>query len=191
MIYDKQKFVLIFAGFVTMLVCLGSFITSKSPTELYGSSIGMMAIVWGFHRRKRNTDELTNYTQGMSHIRMYRESKNIKVTINYFFQMFSVLLLQLFIICYIIFFNQSEKYSLPFALFITFWATFYFYIQIRESDLKYIGKNRKKNNKITIDNGYLVCKKCNRYYKLQEDESPEDFTDQCECGGKLEYREDI
>jgi hypothetical protein len=39
------------------------------------------------------------------------------------------------------------------------------------------------------DNGYLVCNKCNRYYELQVDESPEDFSDQCECGGKLQYQD--
>jgi len=37
------------------------------------------------------------------------------------------------------------------------------------------------------DNGYLVCDKCNEYYKLQSGESPDDFTDECECGGKLKF----
>ncbi len=37
------------------------------------------------------------------------------------------------------------------------------------------------------DNGYLVCDKCEGSYKLQSDESPEDFSDQCECGGNLKY----
>lgn len=41
------------------------------------------------------------------------------------------------------------------------------------------------------NNGYLVCEKCNSYYKLQPRESPEDFTDECECGGKLRYYENI
>ncbi len=31
---------------------------------------------------------------------------------------------------------------------------------------------------------YLICKKCNGYYRLKEDESPEDF-DVCSCGGEL------
>lgn len=35
--------------------------------------------------------------------------------------------------------------------------------------------------------GYLVCDKCGGYYKLQPGESPENFGDQCECGGKLNY----
>lgn len=38
--------------------------------------------------------------------------------------------------------------------------------------------------------GYLVCKNCGGYYKLQSGESPEDF-DRCQCGGELEYSEGI
>lgn len=34
---------------------------------------------------------------------------------------------------------------------------------------------------------YLFCDKCERYHELQPDESPDNFSDQCECGGKLEY----
>ena len=30
--------------------------------------------------------------------------------------------------------------------------------------------------------GYLVCDKCRGYYKLEPDESPDDFEDECECG---------
>jgi hypothetical protein len=32
---------------------------------------------------------------------------------------------------------------------------------------------------------YLVCDKCGGCYELQEGESSEDFSDKCECGGKL------
>jgi DNA-directed RNA polymerase subunit M/transcription elongation factor TFIIS len=38
--------------------------------------------------------------------------------------------------------------------------------------------------------GYLVCNKCGGTYELQEGESLDDF-ENCECGGKLEYVEDI
>lgn len=38
--------------------------------------------------------------------------------------------------------------------------------------------------------GYLVCKKCDGHYELQEGESPKDFT-QCECGGKLKYAKNL
>ncbi|OPY20434.1 MAG: hypothetical protein A4E26_01918 [Methanobacterium sp. PtaU1.Bin097] len=40
-------------------------------------------------------------------------------------------------------------------------------------------------------NGYLVCVKCNGYYKLQPGDSPDDFTDKCECGGHLEYKDSL
>lgn len=45
----------------------------------------------------------------------------------------------------------------------------------------------KKNNRKEKHNGYLVCNKCNGYYELQPDESPENFEERCECGGKLEH----
>jgi len=39
--------------------------------------------------------------------------------------------------------------------------------------------------------GYLVCNKCGRYYQLQNGETPGDFTEECECGGKLRYVESL
>ncbi|MBI5679403.1 MAG: hypothetical protein HZC47_00675 [Methanobacterium sp.] len=39
--------------------------------------------------------------------------------------------------------------------------------------------------------GYLICGKCNSYYQLQPDESPNDFSDTCECGGKLKYKKEL
>lgn len=38
--------------------------------------------------------------------------------------------------------------------------------------------------------GCLVCQDCGGYYQLQPGEFPEDF-DRCQCGGKLEYYDDI
>ncbi len=59
-----------------------------------------------------------------------------------------------------------------------------------------VGKNKfeeikriyGKNEDTKIDNGYLICNSCLGYYKLKENESPEDFKE-CECGSPLEYRE--
>ncbi|KUK72734.1 MULTISPECIES: zinc ribbon domain-containing protein [Methanobacterium] len=34
---------------------------------------------------------------------------------------------------------------------------------------------------------YLECDKCGGQYQLEENESPEDFDETCECGGKLKY----
>ena len=38
---------------------------------------------------------------------------------------------------------------------------------------------------------YLVCDKCGGYYQLQPGEFPDDFRDVCECGGKLEFKENL
>lgn len=40
-----------------------------------------------------------------------------------------------------------------------------------------------------LDNhgAYLVCKKCRTYYQIPEGESADDYSDTCECGGKLKY----
>jgi len=54
---------------------------------------------------------------------------------------------------------------------------------IQQSGFGLIQKNTKQ--------GYLVCNKCNGYYKLQPGESPDDFPDTCDCGGELKYYEDI
>jgi hypothetical protein len=39
--------------------------------------------------------------------------------------------------------------------------------------------------------GYLICGKCKSYYKLQSGESAKDFVDECDCGGKLRYVENL
>ncbi|MDO9043723.1 MAG: hypothetical protein Q7U35_00265 [Methanobacteriaceae archaeon] len=39
--------------------------------------------------------------------------------------------------------------------------------------------------------GYLVCDKCNSYYKLESGEAADDFEDTCECGGHLVYKDSI
>ena len=38
--------------------------------------------------------------------------------------------------------------------------------------------------------GYLICESCGGYYELEEGELPEDF-ERCQCGGKLDYAEEI
>ncbi len=39
--------------------------------------------------------------------------------------------------------------------------------------------------------GYLKCEKCGGYYELQEGEAPDDFEDTCECGGQLNYVQNL
>jgi hypothetical protein len=39
--------------------------------------------------------------------------------------------------------------------------------------------------------GYLVCDQCGGYYRLHEGESPDDFMKKCQCGGHLEYFDNL
>lgn len=39
--------------------------------------------------------------------------------------------------------------------------------------------------------GYLTCEKCGGYYQLQPGESLDDFSDVCDCGGHLEFRNEL
>lgn len=56
------------------------------------------------------------------------------------------------------------------------------YIKLLKTDI-----TQYKAEYTTKNNGFLFCKTCKGYYPLEENESPEDFTDVCQCGGKLEY----
>jgi len=63
------------------------------------------------------------------------------------------------------------------------------YLKLLNTDItKYKARISRDDD---LANGYLVCDKCNEYYQLQPGESLEDFTDECECGGKLKYYKDI
>jgi hypothetical protein len=39
--------------------------------------------------------------------------------------------------------------------------------------------------------GFLICRKCGSYYKLEYGESADDFEDTCDCGGHLVYKDSI
>ena len=51
-------------------------------------------------------------------------------------------------------------------------------------------KLRKKRSSPNIK-GYLVCDTCKGSYELQAGEKPEDYSSECECGGKLIYNRNI
>jgi len=53
------------------------------------------------------------------------------------------------------------------------------------------GKTPHNSRKFSDNStGYLVCSECNGYYKLQGNESPDDF-EKCECGSSLTYYESM
>jgi hypothetical protein len=55
--------------------------------------------------------------------------------------------------------------------------------------------NRKLNAKSRKTSkdfwGFLSCDACDGYYQLQKGESPEDFSDKCECGGNLKFSQSV
>lgn len=38
---------------------------------------------------------------------------------------------------------------------------------------------------------YLVCDECGSYYEIEDDENPDDYNLECDCGGNLEYLKDF
>ncbi|MBW4257556.1 zinc ribbon domain-containing protein [Methanobacterium sp. YSL] len=57
----------------------------------------------------------------------------------------------------------------------------------------FLGKSSGSSSKKIIkpaekEKRFLVCNKCGGYYELQKGESPDDFSQECDCGGHLEYR---
>jgi len=56
----------------------------------------------------------------------------------------------------------------------------------------FLGKSSESSSKKTIkptkkEQHFLVCDKCGGYYELQKGESPDDFSQECDCGGNLKY----
>ena len=60
-------------------------------------------------------------------------------------------------------------------------------LKLVETNLNEFIPKKSTNN----EKGYLVCKKCGGYYQLQSNESPDDFSNTCECGGKIKYFKNI
>lgn len=119
MLEDKGKVFYMSVGFLITIVCLTSFLFSKSPLEIYGIFVGMMAVIYGF----------------------YRENKKFIVTENSFLAIFAVIILQWLILVYIwsniqvyYFVYTAREISIPSA--ITMGITIYFCIIIRASKLK-------------------------------------------------------
>lgn len=60
----------------------------------------------------------------------------------------------------------------------------------RKLEDKRNGKDIDESYTLKDEPGYLICKECNGYYKLQKGESPDSF-DKCSCGGELIYTESL
>jgi len=142
---DKTKIICISVGIVIMLVCLVSFSHSKSPYELFTSSFGMMAIIYGFFWDDKKVNETpTNYSPVSRNSVFYHVNKKLSVTVNYFLAMSLVFFFQWLFWIYIFLIRQIHVEEDVISVFMfNFLLTFSFFIQIRESDIKYIGKRRK------------------------------------------------
>ncbi|MCC7557255.1 MAG: hypothetical protein KO217_01040 [Methanobacteriaceae archaeon] len=74
---------------------------------------------------------------------------------------------------------------------VTAYKTYFKLIKTDITEYKVVGDYKSQIKSISSrDGGYLVCERCNGYYKLEDGEFPEDF-DKCQCGWKLKYYENI
>jgi len=141
---DKTKVICISLGIVIMLVCLVSFSQSKSPYELFTSSFGMMAIIYGFYRDEKVNKTPPNYSPVSRNSVFYHINKKLSVTVDYFLAMSLVFFFQWLFWIYIFLIGQIHVEEDVISVFMfNFLLTFSFFIQIRESDIKYIGKRRE------------------------------------------------
>jgi hypothetical protein len=62
------------------------------------------------------------------------------------------------------------------------------YFKLLKTDISLLVNRLMEEN--SHKTGYLVCERCNGYYKLGPGESPDDFS-LCQCHGKLSYYESI
>lgn len=111
---DRMKGILISSGIVIMIICLAGFALSISPIYLYGSSIGMIALVYGY----------------------YRENKKLNITLNYFLAMSFLILLQWLVLIFLlrsVYASSEIQYNLSFTF--SLLLTSFYFDQIRNSHL--------------------------------------------------------
>lgn len=142
---DKMKWVWIFTGIVIMLTFLAGFIQSKYLLDLFCSSVGVMIIIYGFHRENKKIKvSPPNYSPGMSRNFIYRDVKKVKVTTTYFVAMLFLFIFQWLILVYMLFIYPAyvpkevflaEVEYVSWAFTFVIFATIFFFIQIHESHL--------------------------------------------------------
>ncbi|BDZ66913.1 hypothetical protein [Methanobacterium ferruginis] len=166
MLNNKAKVILIYVGIVIILGCLAGFSQSKSAEYLYGILIALLFIVYG----------------------NYHENNGTNITTSYIILMCIIISSQwLFLILFPFQFSGLDSVILGYTLTIS--ISMYFVLQVAINDIKNLEKRRMEEER--ENNGYMVCTRCNRYYKLKSDDLPENFQKHCECGGKLKYKDMI
>ncbi|BDZ69687.1 hypothetical protein [Methanobacterium petrolearium] len=124
---NSIKWMSIVVGILITVLFSWSFLVSESPLDLLYLSIGLLAIIWGFHIENGKFNETTTY----------------------FAAMFCVNAFQWLILIYVLFISRVYVTNDLFTLIIAPVITIFLSYQIRRSDLKYIG-NRQKTNKDVI-----------------------------------------
>lgn len=52
-------------------------------------------------------------------------------------------------------------------------------------------KLKERREKTITKPGYLVCNSCGGYYELQPGENPDDYSDECDCGGRFKHQKNL
>nr|WP_319373899.1 hypothetical protein [uncultured Methanobacterium sp.] len=111
---DRIKGIMIVIGIIIIIICLTGFALSISPIYLYGSSIGMIAILYGY----------------------YREDRKLNITHNYFLTMSFLILLQWLILIFLMRpVNAANETQYNFSFAFSLLLTSFYFDQIRNSRL--------------------------------------------------------
>ncbi|MGF7118249.1 hypothetical protein [Methanobacterium oryzae] len=127
MLKDKTKLILLITGVIIIIGSLIGLITYYAPIFLYGITLGLMVLVYGFYHEKRVKVPERN---DIAH--MYLKKDNM--AINYVKVMGFLIILQIFILIY--FFHQFSIDDWPLAFTLSMNIAIYFSIQIYLSDVK-------------------------------------------------------
>jgi hypothetical protein len=121
---NKQIFIIIF-GIIITLGCLISIFYSKFLYASFYVFFGVMMIIYG----------------------TYIEFNKKQMSFNYFIVMVILILLQWMFILYLGYYLRLDSGEISIPFFFTFIVSSYFFFQIRESNMKYIGRYRKTKKK--------------------------------------------
>lgn len=178
-----KGYVALLLGFLFELVGLSQiFLGNESSPLIAFIPMGVMLIISGIYYFKGYRNKIYYLANGiiLALFGLYAFTSNYNH--NYFIIYF-ILILIIFIRSYYIRENRS---GIP-------WKDEWYTSTNQESNSNNMGVvvESEPTPKNYARNGYLVCNDCKGYYELQTGESPDDFTDECECGGKLEYRDSL
>lgn len=65
---NKTKLILLFIGLIIIISCLAGFVAYYDPIFLYGSTLGLMAFIYGFFHEDKETNASNHYIMTMSSV---------------------------------------------------------------------------------------------------------------------------